>query len=424
MDSVEEVRTLLPPPASPWTRRVVGMLGRNVPQDSIGIFTATEWRGQINKSLIGDCFHVCNVMNQRIVVAGGAVLAYVEGSSPLTYHNNELCDSRSDFEASDLDVYIRGNCAAECRQTLSDLMAYLEPNSELIVRSKYAVSFYARMSKVFGKYSETYGGIRKYWCNHSFYIKVQVINRPMPRTQKIMQDIEHLFETYDLDCCKWASDGVRIYSTERALEALKTRKVTVRFSRLSDSAIPRMARYYGRCYDFEVENFFGNVAYFPDAIAKIMEIAKSKNRDICDLPCSDYITIGESSVMGGDPMTEMYEAYGRNGTPPHLLCGSAKDVWHLVMGKQPEEYLKMEWCMRIMNKMCETITWMAVSNAEDREIMQKACIGSLQEWVEIMSKIDLSPMYESLVPFGNLSPEVREKYWKSAVRVKIYNVID
>ena len=84
----------------------------------------------------------------------------------------------------------------------------------------------------------------------------------------------------------------------------------------------------------------------------------------------------------------------------------------------------MEWCMRMMNKMCETITWMAVSNAEDREIMQKACIGSLQEWVEIMSKIDLSPMYESLVPFGNLSPEVREKYWKSAVRVKIYNVID
>jgi hypothetical protein len=143
------------------------------------------------------------------------------------------------------------------------------------------------------------------------------------------------------------------------------------------------------------------------------------------MPVSSYTTQEESRLLlQKSTMFGMYKAYGRNGTLPNMLCCEPGEIREVVMdGTQPKGFM-WNWRMETMNRMCETITWMALTDKADRGLIQDACVKSLDEWDQVVSSTKMLPMMERVERYltATLSPEAKEKYWKACY--KQYNVID
>ena len=207
----------------------------------------------------------------------------MECRNPFDLASNVVPNSTNRFRSSDLDLYVRANSPSESWAITKELMESLNP-SGVVVRTKYAISFYSDMDN-FPSATATIRSTLGDGGKH--FIKVQIINRVIPKTDSITDDLYHLFETFDMDCCKWACDGERFYTTDRAKDAYTSRICHVPWSRLTDSSVVRMARYYSRCYDFEIEEYDSRRVVFPQAVQKIAEIVRSRNVP-ADLPVGHH----------------------------------------------------------------------------------------------------------------------------------------
>ena len=67
--------------------------------------------------------------------------------------------------------------------------------------------------------------------------------------------------------------------------------------------------------------------------------------------------------------------------------------------------------MKVLNKMCENVTWMALASQQDREDMRESCIRSVDAWKSVVDALDLLPMFDTIPPFNKVTREVFEKYW-------------
>lgn len=350
-------------------------------------------------------------MSGNIIAAGGSVLSAIEYASHVKYANNPISVCATNLrKASDIDLYVRGNSQQEILQTVNALINYLTPAGD-VTRSEYAISFYAPYDKCINSCINVFVDMHAIEGFKPPYVKIQIIDRPLPRSADIKDDIAQLFSTYDFDMCKFAHDGDFFYTTDRATETFVTRICKVPYSKLTDSTISRMARYALRCYDFEIEGCGCDDERkfnFPEATAKINLIAKSDKTLDCDgLPSSNYAKSNANSMF------KMMKAYGRNGSLPHLAFGNTEDIRYMIGEcSQPVGYMT-DWKMTTLGKMCETITWMSISSESDREMMQMACVRSIQEWDQICSTaLKFREMFSKPPEFVGLSDEIKEKYWK------------
>lgn len=418
-----EVITEVPLPANNhfWTGVLtnLGMLGRNLPagvrtMECRGIHSNSFYHNPDRKLQPG-IFEICQQSDGRVIAAGGCVLAAAENINPYTYHND--VDTLNKFKASDLDLYIRANSAAEAQDTIRRVLEYANPIGD-VVRTKYALSFYCAIGRCLSV--SGWDCITTTTVAHPGVelIKVQVIDRVIPYTASITDDIGQLFETYDLDCCKWACDGEHFYTTERAKDAYRSRICHVPWSKLTDSSLTRMARYYKRCYDFEIEGYDSRQLIFPLAIQKIAEIIAA-GKDPTGLPSSSYAKVGEFSDVGGNPMLKMFKSYGKFGAQPYMICGIREDAMHMVMnGTQPDPYM-FDWCFETMNKMAETVLWLVSQNKEEDRVRTRGyCVETIDEWKRIMATVRFPPMFSAAQPnFTGLTTVVYEKYWMTMERI-------
>jgi hypothetical protein len=392
----------------------LGMISRHIPPigngESKGIYSGTYFANS-DRRLKPEIFDICKRSGGSVVAAGGSVLSAVEHLNPHSYYNNEAGKtSENDFTASDLDLYIRANSAEEAQGVVQSLLEYASPYG-IVVRSRYALSFYCEADKCI---APGWGLVALSVVHpNKDLIKVQIIDRFIPRTASPTDDINCLFETFDLDCCKWACDGYHYYTTERAIDAYRNRICYVPWQRISDSSINRMARYFERCYDFEIEGYDSRQVVFPQAVQKIAEIIRTR-KPTPDLPMSNYSNVGGEDSAGGNPMFKMLKNYNKLGFMPYAICGTKDDAMHMVMkGTQPETYM-FDWCLETLNKMAGTVLWLVSPNSEeDRERVRGYCITNIEGWKRITAEsVSFPPMFSEPFKITSLSLEVYEKYWK------------
>jgi hypothetical protein len=177
-----------------------------------------------------------------------------------------------------------------------------------------------------------------------------------------------------------------------------------------------MARYYRRCYDFEIEGIPRVRSHsFKDAIQKILEIVTDENA-VKDMPESNYEKQHNSYFANTDPMFSIFKAHGISGEQPYMVCADpdqSAEVWQIVsQGTQPESYMK-DWSMTALGKMCEYIVWMA-NTEENRSNMQDIVIKTVNDWIDLVIKtVNLGPMFspETVLKPKPLSPEFLTLYW-------------
>ena len=346
-------------------------------------------------------FTICDKMRGRVIAAGGSVLGFIEANSPFRYMNNNMSNSNS-FLSSDLDLYIRANTPKECSDVLKELLTELNP-IDLVQRSQFALTLTTSSRRCL--YQNTH-----IIEEADTTIKVQIIEKLLPYTASIQDDIKTLFDSYDLDCCKWATDGRNIYNTARSVNAFKTRICHIPWDKITDSSVSRMAKYYQRCYDFEIEGYNKEIVEFPDAVSKIIEICTtSVNQE--PLSYYDKNTLSVKIEGHQNVMFCMYRTYMQNGVLPHMICGSPSDLSYIInVGKQPMETYFSDWMMDTMNKMCEKLLWMSLE--DERSTMQDICIRALENWKDIMQNtMNFGPMFQTCSIKASLSQSCLEKYW-------------
>lgn len=417
-----------PKPDNPFWHGIeakIGMIGRHAQparggRPGRGTYANSCFMADQPRKFHPEVFTVCRLAWGKVIVAGGCALALAESSNAYMYHNDIDRSSKSKFRASDLDLYIRAASHSEAPDVVSNLLEYLNPTG-VVVRTKYALSFYCDISRCI----EELGWDCIRYNPKTRIIRVQIIDRVVPRTASIEDDLSYLFQTYDLDCCKWASDGQKMYTTDSAIEAYVSRLCIVPWSKVTDSTIPRMARYFSRCYDFDIEGFSTERTFFPGALEKIAELLRTKV-SLSDLPQSNYSTTSDySSTCGADPMFRMFRAHGQTGAEPYMICGTKEDAMHMVLrGTQPDTYM-FDWCMETMNKMAETVLWMvSPDHEEDRAKFRECCSTTIDEWRNIMRhRVRFPRMFSEPLQLVGLSPEVFQKYWQPQPICKIYSIV-
>lgn len=349
----------------------------------------------VQSSLTG-MFEVCRSVS-GIIAAGGCVSQLV---------NAGALGLGADVHATiatDLDLYPRANTADEVEKIVKRLCEYLAPVGEVIM-SKYAITFTVdgeafkkRVLKIDDdavimahRNPMYYGG----WDPHPVY-KVQLIAQAIPDTGDLCRDLSSLFAHYDLPCCKFATDGKDVYSCRDAISTVfETRVNRVHWTRLHSTK--RIAKYYGRCYDFEIEMPNGDVVTsVPDghtnaapALEDTRNLIKESLRfdyyhdgiSLCactrsliidqiyniesDGPDSCYVKSATTKTRNKGPWWVLDAAFDRyvtsaaSANPDHILelnliCGNPGDLLSMITtGKIPHNTI-VDWSMMRMNKFCE-----------------------------------------------------------------------
>ena len=353
-------------------------------------------------------FAIVKDMAGDVIAAGGSVLATVElfnrGYRFIAADNDTF--GHSNFTSSDMDLYVRANDAEAARAITMKLIAKLKPFG-LMVRSEFAISFHADSTaanrSVVGAEPET---IVKDHGN----IKVQIISHCIPHTCNIEDDISKLFASFDLDCCKWAMAPGGIYASDSAILALTNRICFVRYDKLSDSVISRMARYARRAYDFEVVKLVDSewkIMHYPAACIKIRETLSGSIDTL--IPDSGYIQSRMKPT--DDVLFQQMQRYGANNEMPHMIVVEPEEAVAIVYGGKQSSSFFWSWRMETMNKMCEASTWFACESRADREDIQKIGIRSIAAWERVVKSMDLGPMFSSTPKYRIFSDETRARYW-------------
>ena len=188
-----------------------------------------------------------------------------------------------------------------------------------------------------------------------------------------------------------------------------------------------LARYLKRCYDFEMEPLhqvpagqmqqllaMPSPCHYPEACKEALGLVRSgqAGHGVRELPLSgyDFASIYERDR---DVLFAQLKKYGSCGAAPYAICARPEEaVSGLVYaGSQAAcQSYWTEWKMKTMNKMCETITWMALESQADRNAMQEACLRTLDCWERCLFALDVYPMFDTIPPFNQLTRDVFEKY--------------
>lgn len=442
-----EIRYVLPYVARDVEAPRVGMMSRHMCDELNGICrypesygirivgldaTESSLRFRETRQLVP---RACHLMKGALVAAGGSVLSMLERESGHSYvlydpSNGEVA-GRSGFASSDVDFYVRANSPEGRRAVVAEVLRNVMPPVGKVVRTQFAISWEAKLSDVYGDWHKYGGGDAVLWrfkgasrASRDKVVKVQIINRTLPRTVDAAADIDHIFATYDLDCCKWAFDDRGLYGTPRALDALVSRICRVPRERISDSLVSRMARYLKRCYDFEIEQDYRTTPpnvriYYPKACAEVVGLVRSglASHGVRELPLSGY-DFAMICERDRDVMFTQMKAFGASGQLPYAICATPEEAKAFVEGggQGCAPMYWAEWTMKTMNRMCEQITWMALANQSDRDAMQEACLRSLEAWKGVAHGLDLRPMFSTVPPFNQATREVMEKYWVGELR--------
>lgn len=204
-------------------------------------------------------FEVC--ANVPGIIAAGGCVSQIVNSGVLPPQTEAAT-----ILATDLDLYPRANSAAEVTSIAKRLCEYLAPVGD-VVMSKYAITFTvdgdvfknrvlkdANDSTVMAHRQPLYYG----GYGPRLVYKVQLIAHPIPNTGDLCRDLESLFAHYDFPCCKFATDGRDVYASGDAISTVfETRINRVHWTRLYSPK--RVAKYYKRRYDFEIEMPDGSV---------------------------------------------------------------------------------------------------------------------------------------------------------------------
>ena len=399
-----------------------GMVGANL-TGSIAYRSYSYAPGALRAEMVTDEF---GKYAENIVIAGGSVLAYAERASGVRYSNEGLTIPTSNwFQSSDIDIYLRVTDHREALQVTEFFLRRFPPVGS-VRRSAYALSYECEISAWLN--CPVFQTAEKCICNDKKCVKLQIIDRMLPKTVIIENDIQELFSTYDLDCCKWALYANKFYTTPSAVRAFTKRICHIKWAKVTDSLIPRMARYFTRCYDFEIDGYDSRSVEFPDAIAKILTIAGSQHPDMDsfdfneELPSSNY----ELRTIYDKHMFHMFKNFGWRHQMPYMLCAEERsDVWQIIMdGTQPKSYLE-DWSLEMYNHMAENILWMANTCENDRSVMRDICIKSVAEWCNVCMAFKLPPMFNSAEFIGiGLTAEVFQRFWQPKGASKtVINVI-
>ena len=430
-----------------WDRSRCGMMSRHMCAELGGICNHPESYGiRLSAENHADrgfkdtsryVLEACRKMGGALIAAGGSVLAMLERESGHTYvlldPSTGAVVGRSVFASSDVDFYVRAHTPEGRRAVVAQLLSEVMPPVGKVVRTQFAISWEAKLSDVYGPKHPFVDGTAVFWHHKGSgpdapkVVKVQVINKTLPRTPlDVAADVDRIFETYDLDCCKWALDDKGLYGTRRSLDALFSRICRISPEKITDSLVPRMARYLKRCYDFEIEQDFRTTPpdvrlSYPTACAEVVGMLRSGNASHAakELPLSGY-DVAFISERDRDVMWAQMKRHGSCGDVPHAICARYDEAWALVYAGSQKACIGYwnDWKMKTMGRMCESVTWMALASQRDREEMQETCLRSLAAWEAVVGALDLLPMFDTVPPFNKSTPAVYDKYWLPKGQIK------
>lgn len=279
--------------------------------------------------------------------------------------------------ASDIDIYIRANNAETAYSTIHKLLAVFTPIGDAVL-TKYALSFeISQKSLLQGsdaqvpvQYQEIYRVLRSYEREGvtTPVHKIQIISQLVPDTGDIYKDIGDVILNYDLSCCSFAVDANGIYATRAAMTTMfETRIVRVYWSRLT-SAI-RLAKYFKRAFDFEIEGPNGELL----SIGPDSQAASAIHHEFQNTPemKTVYTPEGEDGLGehkqssyekmtlicngGTSPLSVIMQNYYDSEDDDSLMMAVCGDPEYIMRnGKCSDSYI-LDWKCMAMNEFCDKL---------------------------------------------------------------------
>lgn len=313
-------------------------------------------------------FRVCGEV-PGIIAAGGCVSCVMDFSEK----QNEPLDPNN--VASDLDLYVRATDPNAAMHTVERLVEWMKPHGT-VTMSRMAMTFrvgYANIKRILTQD----GMLRGYRGNDGgYHCLVQVILRMLPDTGDICADIASLLGSYDMSCCRFATDGSHVYTTADAVRTMYgTRISRMGWSRLTD--VHRLVKYHRRGFDFAIAGpDGGNMQIHPDSdgmrdVSADMESSIVMPADIpyCDVMQDDgelhdqiaddnYRTMSIVHERDINVLSLSFDAFmrGCDDFRVGVVCGDAstfmRDV--AITGMYSEEYL-LDWKCLTMNDFCDNL---------------------------------------------------------------------
>jgi hypothetical protein len=385
--------------------------------NSLGDETYPNFEEQSN------AFLICQAI-PGIIVAGGCVSCIMD---PNTDFGKRVPANQM---ASDVDLYVRSNDPNEARATVRKLCDFLHPKGDVLL-SKCAMSMeidsdtfnkkvihyqYLQDSLVMAYNRKTKPG--------RFY-RIQIISQLIPDTGDPCKDLHDLLLQYDLPCCSFATDGKNIYGTNQAIDAMfRTRMVRAHWTNLTSPS--RMAKYYNRGFDFEIEGPDGNTLnVHPNSkgagvIYEKLNAHKTITRDVND---DDKMTPydAHTSMCSSDTniLTLSLQKFICGDTDPMvpIVCGDAEtDIDHLLLhGTMSPAYI-LDWMCLTMNSFCETLlTDNPMISPEEEDISKSKFALKLDEFMSVVKDTLKVPLLfnngtKRVIP-PNLDFEVFARDW-------------
>lgn len=309
---------------------------------------------------VADMFEVCKAV-PGVIACGGAVCTFVD----VLVNRLHIYRTPEVVETSDLDLYIRARSQSEYLAKLNELLRVLKPCGKAI-RTKFAltvyvdsVHFYNSVVRMF-RISRTQGPaildyiqkppIKLVKCpgaGDNLCAKVQIVGVPIRETdQGWFADVERdVFSSYDLDCCKFATNGFSLQCTLAARDAVfLTRQCNLPWH--FAGAPERLAKYYNRGYDFNITDLPEGVAIDKASAVYRDFFSKAHDGNMSSCTKGSFYDPRGISRWDEDPLDVIYKLYMQNGGSlsgvDPVFVGDVLHLDQLVQGSQPSDAFLMD----------------------------------------------------------------------------------
>lgn len=373
-------------------------------------------------------FAICRAV-PGVLAAGGSVMLSVEDSvmamcdwwEERSSMSTKIGSAERDWISTrqyrdmsgDLDLYICAEDQREAVRKLSALITVLRPVGMCSI-TKYAISMFVK--------SEHFTESVCIPANHVDYpfqtqngsIKVQVINGFIQSGSDTLGCCAELFSTFDLSCCKFATDGENLYASHDAITTMFDTRIN-RLSRdkLSGSTPWRLAKYFRRMYDFVVEDVPPEVG-MTEGLAAVLAICTNSYVD----PSGATSWYDWENIANGNPLTYAFGNFIKRSSLK-MICGDASRIHDMIeSGRQPREELS-DWCFKHLSKECERIM-KTVYLDEDKELARGIVCKTVDSFMAFMEAVDMrdSLMMSSLTRLlPHESAEDIERIWYKPIKV-------
>jgi hypothetical protein len=315
-------------------------------------------------------------------VAGGSVASTVHGLYNVTDHSVRRPMPPRHL-ADDVDIWIRANTLQEALFTIHQIFDLLGDKILCCSLTKNAFTMLIP-SETFTDCIYFTESAHTFVKEHPGYVyKVQIILAVLPRTSNVVSDVAFLLNTFDLSCCKLATDGRHLFGSYNAIH---NHVCTIQQCSIGPSTVSRILKYWSLGFDFDIRGIPNPVVLASVDGQMITRLIKSDQA----YDYSSYETGEPMLNMCKHPLTSMYNRYCLHGYIYPIVFGGRSDVRHTFeSGTYTQEYLE-DWKLSVLADKAEFIA-KSVPDGPSRDVMQHAVIKAVETFCGIMRGVRIEP---------------------------------